>query len=573
MSTFTDDEEPQDLSMKRRSPENKENAALVAPVLKSVAEISLTPANIARRPLTVSNSLSNITVKNNQVEKKSVVNNRLPFKVLSIFSRSNSKENYKVSEKLVPVEQYSDKSQRVLNPVSQRIQTPAAHVSNVLRPHQMTPYNSLPTLTTSWDTRKLPVKCEVGYESEQALDLSTKNGEKTHTARIKKEPLEQVDSLGQSPILTKRTSHNTFSVSIKKQQEAYHQLVYPRCTDVNSEENAKTRSNKPTSPSPAYTPSPSKPAFPGLPAPSIHSTPPLSVSRPIEPKVDRPPHESLCSQPKSWLNMRHEMLSPKYDVGSYQGLRLISEVASRASPASSFFKPKRNTIPTIKRENTISPVPSSLYAPPTPRSPLQVELKRAWHPPVHKPTPIYRSGSLSPPGSDGSTSPSSSDSSPPSTLNRLSCSLCGRKYATIAGLARHQQHCTPGKLYSCPTCEKTYTSCGALKMHIRTHTLPCKCDICGKSFSRPWLLQGHIRTHTGEKPFHCTDCDRSFADRSNLRAHQQTHVSEKKYKCRMCGKTFARTSLLSKHEMQGCHLTQRIETLTVVHQPVVPLVV
>ncbi|XP_017281438.1 zinc finger protein SNAI2 [Kryptolebias marmoratus] len=138
---------------------------------------------------------------------------------------------------------------------------------------------------------------------------------------------------------------------------------------------------------------------------------------------------------------------------------------------------------------------------------------------------------------------------------KFQCGLCSKSYSTYSGLLKHKQlHCDAQarKSFSCKYCEKEYVSLGALKMHIRTHTLPCVCKICGKAFSRPWLLQGHIRTHTGEKPFSCPHCNRAFADRSNLRAHLQTHSDVKKYQCKNCSKTFSRMSLLHKHEESGC---------------------
>lgn len=142
-----------------------------------------------------------------------------------------------------------------------------------------------------------------------------------------------------------------------------------------------------------------------------------------------------------------------------------------------------------------------------------------------------------------------------SSSARYQCPDCHKSYSTYCGLTKHQElHCVQQakKSFSCKHCDKVYVSLGALKMHIRTHTLPCKCMLCGKAFSRPWLLQGHIRTHTGEKPFSCPHCSRSFADRSNLRAHLQTHSDVKRYSCKACGKTFSRMSLLSKHEDGGC---------------------
>ncbi|XP_055381694.1 zinc finger protein 287-like, partial [Condylostylus longicornis] len=160
-------------------------------------------------------------------------------------------------------------------------------------------------------------------------------------------------------------------------------------------------------------------------------------------------------------------------------------------------------------------------------------------------------------------------------IHRYQCKDCGKSYSTCSGLTKHQQfHCPNAegnqvkKVFSCKNCDKVYVSLGALKMHIRTHTLPCKCPQCGKAFSRPWLLQGHIRTHTGEKPFSCQHCNRAFADRSNLRAHLQTHSDIKKYSCTTCSKTFSRMSLLGKHLQSGCPGTIKINQLseTIINQ-------
>ncbi|XP_068812130.1 zinc finger protein SNAI3 [Struthio camelus] len=137
-------------------------------------------------------------------------------------------------------------------------------------------------------------------------------------------------------------------------------------------------------------------------------------------------------------------------------------------------------------------------------------------------------------------------------LGRLACPKPCRPFPGPGRRRQPPRDLQSRRCFSCKYCEKAYGSLGALKMHIRTHTLPCVCKICGKAFSRPWLLQGHIRTHTGEKPYACPHCSRAFADRSNLRAHLQTHSDVKKYQCRACSKTFSRMSLLARHEDGGC---------------------
>ncbi|KAG5900691.1 hypothetical protein JTB14_038209 [Gonioctena quinquepunctata] len=302
---------------------------------------------------------------------------------------------------------------------------------------------------------------------------------------------------------------------------------------------------------------------PGLTSPP--SSPRCLLGIPQSSITDSPP----ASPPMSSPSPTHSCTSPPSKWNHVWSTRCQSAQSTLHKPGTEAWRLPCTTQHTTITCRTLTTTRASTWVPrrltaTVPCRPSQMQ--QPLQPLALRPT-VYSSmdqSSLSPNSSTTSpppqTVPSAEDLSEKRRQGiRHQCPDCGKSYSTFSGLSKHRQfHCAAGdgpkKSFSCKYCEKIYVSLGALKMHIRTHTLPCKCTICGKAFSRPWLLQGHIRTHTGEKPFSCTYCNRAFADRSNLRAHLQTHSDVKKYSCGTCSKTFSRMSLLTKHTEGGCTL-------------------
>ncbi|XP_055613997.1 uncharacterized protein LOC129760371 [Uranotaenia lowii] len=132
------------------------------------------------------------------------------------------------------------------------------------------------------------------------------------------------------------------------------------------------------------------------------------------------------------------------------------------------------------------------------------------------------------------------------------CPICHQPYIKTS-MKRHMETHTEARMaFSCPICNKLFSTNWNLKQHKWTHANPTlkpfQCNMCSSGFVREADYITHMNSHKSIRPYTCNHCGCQFIRKYNWIRHTREHETDKNYTCEICGRKFHRKYYLTEHK-------------------------